>query len=845
MRKGKFARRFASVVSVVMAFALLFTFFVGCNKNKNKTEQTDKMSDQLVTQLYNEKDLYHDQAYSYMSPLEPTANDAVTLRLKCLYGSTRSAKIWYTENVGSNCSFSSVDMRFEKSDVNRKYEYWVGTIPASEKTRRYHFSLTNDKETVYYTFQGIFEEPVTSSDVDWLIMPDFKTPDWSKGTVWYSAMPDSFFNGNVLNDKTGGTFADAWGNYHTSMGGYFGGDYDGLEAKIDYLKQLGADSLFINPIWITTHQAGYGAFDFMQSDSAFGSEEMLIRLTEALHEQDMEIMLDGVFEYINVANILYNQAKNYPYLDGALSPDDTWYDFVQRNPNGEAIYSQWGSPLINFSSEIVRDYVYRNPDSVMQYYIREVGIDGWRMDVGNALSGSDKDNFGRSTQILRDMRKYVKQADEDALFLSEHANGDQFDYILDSKWNYSFGYAIRDWAAGLSNPSVLMKTLENGVLGLPRSVANSSYNFLTTHDLPRLLDIANYEGGDKTSTFNAANLLMFTFVGSPCIYYGEEIGMHGQHVIEDTKAQSFWNSMDWDETDVNYEIYNMTKALGSLRREYPAVFKDGAYMNICSETGANNPAGIISFARFGEGGSIISAVNPTNSVVKGFTLDIGKLDIKNGTILTDYLTGRTYTVVDGKVTIDVYPGGSVLVTGGASAGAVGGMLKGKVGNVEFSAVALESGISVSGNGTVAGSSDNFGFVYNNVFGNSSASVTLGEGDYILMLRDGFAQDDAFYGVKISGNKVRALTRKGKGESASFFTTRQFAAGDVVTVERSDENTFCYTVNGKQYDITAVDADYYMYAGICVSGKATVKGFRYSQEAQQRSTAFENGIGSFT
>lgn len=819
----------------------------GCKTGGGSSDnsQTDKMSTKYVNTYFNEQDLYHDQAYKYMSPLEPTSTDNVTVRLKCLYGSCRSAKIWYTEDSGLNCKFESVDMEFEISDVNRRYEYWVGTIPASSKTKRYHFSLTNDKETIYYNFSGLSEEAITKTDGDWIIMPDFTTPDWSKGTVWYSAMPDSFFNGNVLNDKTGGTFADAWGNYHSSMSGYFGGDYAGLEAKIGYINQLGADSLFINPVWLTTHNAGYGAFDFMQSDSAFGSEEMLRFLTDALHDRDMEIMLDGVFEYVNAANILFNKEMKYPYIDGGLSSGDKYYDFVQRDSNGEVIYSVWGSPLIDFSSEIVRDYFYRNEDSVMQYYIRNVGIDGWRMDVGSSLSGSDKTNFGTSTQILKDMREYVKQANKDALFLSEHANGDQFDYILDSKWNYAFGYAIRDWAAGLSNPSVLMNTLEYGVLGLPRSVANSSYNFLTTHDLTRIIDIADYKGGDKTSTFNAANLLMFTFVGSPCIYYGEEIGLEGQNVIAGETAKSFFNSMSWDETDVNYEIYNMTRALGALRRLYPSVFKDGAYLNVYSETNDDNPSGIISFARMGEDGSVISAVNATNSVVKNFTLDIGKIDIRDGSVLTDYLTGRKYKVQNGKITVDVYPGGSIFVTGSVSDEYVACRNKCNIGNATYSVSADGADLVLSGSGSISGATDSFGFVYEKAFGNSAASVTLGSGEYALMIRDGLNVDDAVYGVKINGNKVRAFTRTAKGEKVSYFTTREFPSGSVVTVERTDDDVFFYFVNGKRYDLATVNADYYVYAGLGVVADATVMGFEVSRTTTQRSTAFAGNIGSFT
>ena len=172
-------------------------------------------------QYMQEKDFFHDQACEYISDTEPTGGDNVILRLKVRHGLVKTASIRYTfQYNGTNPTYHNADMVFEKVDVTGRYDYWKGTIPANEAPYQYQFYITNNIDAVYYNRDGISTEASLSTAGDWSIRPGFTTPGWSQGTLWYSVMPESFYNDNTLNDKTGVNgegnldFETVWGLGH-------------------------------------------------------------------------------------------------------------------------------------------------------------------------------------------------------------------------------------------------------------------------------------------------------------------------------------------------------------------------------------------------------------------------------------------------------------------------------------------------------------------------------------------------------------------------------------------------------------------------------------------------------
>lgn len=805
-------------------------------------ERLDR-SEELYKTAVRSDDVFHDQADVFMSPLEPKSTDNVTVRLRVRRGNVKSATLQFTVDLDKisdgGAVWNDIPMKYEIADENMYFDYFICVIPKQSAPYKYHFKVENEVQTVYYnSFECYPEENEGEISIDasgdYYVMPDFATPDWSKGCVWYSIMPDTFYNSDTLNDKTTSSIykADPWGTTHTSGDysaglSYFGGDLMGIYDKLDYIKSFGTTGLFMNPIWYAYHNAGYGAADMTQIDSTFGNDNLLKQLVKASHDKDMKVMLDGVFTYFTYVGTWYNSSGYYA-LEGGAKKGDRYYDAYIRNENGD-VAVVWGNPRTDFSNKITRELVYSVPSSVMQLYILEHGIDGWRLDVGSDLKGSDSANWGTATQIIQDMRRYLKDIDEDVLLCSEGGDGTMLtDYALDTMWNFNYYYSVKDFLEQETTESTVYNfntNLYGTIAILPKSVANSSYNFTANHDMPRTL----YASGNDMAKAMAATIVNFTYVGAPCIYFGEEIGMN---------TSSFYDSMIWDKTSWNYRMFNLYKALCELRQDFPGVYKDGTIKDLKLP----ESSGMLAFARWKGDEKVVTIMNPWNEK-RTIEVNVSCLAMQNGSVLTDYLTGKTYAINDGKVTVDVHEGGAVLVNKNINKWA-GKYSLTAIGETSARVYEKQPGTLVLyGDGSVAGNGDNIKFANFPVYNNGGISfVHKNGGAYAALLRDDDkSADSVTYGLLLdAAGKAKVVARKTKGGELVVITELDFADGDVVTIERDNGDKFFVTVerNGEKLAYkdseTYVGMDYYVYAGFAALGGsseiADIEVF-YSQRAQ--------------
>jgi len=735
-------------------------------------------------------DVFHDQGYIFMDPIEPTSQQEVIIRLRALrYGLTK-AQIQLTADGGE--TWEIIPMEFEKVDESGYYDYWKGIIPPQSSSYTYRFICGNENYTAYVTHMGPVNTEPRNTDFDFFVKPDFKTPDWTKGALWYSIMPDAFYNGDVLTDKTttGRVRENAWGNVHYGGIDWFGGDLKGIESKIEYIRDMiNADAVFINPIWKTDHNAGYGSADIQQIDSALGTEQDLVDLVKSLHENDMKIMLDAVFKYYLADGTWFNEAEIFP-LPGAaqdrLSPFYSVFKFYQW-PNQRE--TDWGQPVINFGIEAARDFIYTKPESLMNLFMLEpYNIDGWRMDVGNTLWGHDRS----AHEILKDMRTYLKQTKPEAIFLSEHAaHADIYDYTLDSMWNYDFGLKVRDWALGDRSQAVLDIQLAQGVRKLPRPIGLSSYNFLTTHDESRI----NLHLRDNPHLMNAAQLLIMTYLGSPSVFFGDEIGMIGENApgVND-KAPTSFSSFNWDHTTWNYQIFNMQRALGELRVEHPAL-----RLGVVKTVLVDNDKKLYGFGRWDETGKVISVISQNENMVSA-TIKAHEVSAKDGTVFTDYLTGREYTVRNGLFEAQIMPGGAVFVMG--DAGKFRNIYEiynlnqaeGSIRNTNINSYELE------GKGQIGGNQDKLKFAAANVYNNFVLDLQLYEnnkGKFALVARNSIDENSSAFILEIGSGEIKSLVRKNGNEDLAEIGKAKIEKNSHVRLSRENNVFRVYLADDNQ------------------------------------------------
>ncbi|HLL09508.1 MAG TPA: glycoside hydrolase family 13 protein, partial [Rubrivivax sp.] len=390
--------------------------------------------------------------------------------------------------------------------------------------------------------------------------PDFKVPDWAADAVYYYVFPDRFRNGDKGNDPRPGRaryhkhtverharwtdkpFRPGSGDGSDAIynNDFFGGDLQGLISKLDYIKDLGANTIYMTPVFKAASNHKYDTADYRQIDPAFGSNADFERLCKEAAKRGIRVVPDTSLNHTGSDSMYFNRFGNYPAggaFDGgrvnARSPYADWYTFdtAQRDPDKQ--YTGWVDvkdlPELNKASTSFRNFAYRDKDSVMKLWL-DRGAAGWRMDVAPWVP----DDF------WREWRAAIKAHRPDALTVAEtwfdaskYFLGDMFD----STMNYIFRNAVLDYAAG-GNAAELYRNIELTREAYPPQAFHALMNLLSTHDQARALHHFGWsdEHGNRHDVAAAALakqrlrlalLFQMTFPGAPSVYYGDEVGVTG------------------------------------------------------------------------------------------------------------------------------------------------------------------------------------------------------------------------------------------------------------------------------------------------------------------------------
>ncbi len=393
-----------------------------------------------------------------------------------------------------------------------------------------------------------------------------KTPAWAKDAIFYQIFPDRFAKSKELSKPK---YLESW-NATPTLHGYKGGDLLGVIENLDYLQDLGITALYFNPIFQSASNHRYHTHDYFQVDPMLGGNEAFKKLITELHNRDMHIMLDGVFNHASRGFFQFNDilenGKDSPYLD--------WFHIRKFPLNAynelEAGYDAWWDlkalPKFNTDTPAVREYLWR----VATHWL-EMGIDGWRLDVPNEI---DDDSF------WQEFRKRCLEINPETYIVGEiwedpsrWLKGDQFDAVMNYPLTKAiFGFVSHDLndkesdkcgyklIPRLDAPG-FAKALETNLSTYPSEITQAQFNLLGSHDTPRALTILK---GDEDA-LKFAYLLLFCLPGAPCIYYGDELGLMGNHEPFCRQA------MPWDTPNLwDHDLRKFIKELIALRKSYKA-----------------------------------------------------------------------------------------------------------------------------------------------------------------------------------------------------------------------------------------------------------------------------------
>ncbi|WP_055108021.1 alpha-glycosidase [Paenibacillus ihumii] len=461
------------------------------------------------------------------------------------------------------------ELAMEKAAHDSMFDYWEVAVKPKFKRLSYAFKLVAGSETVYMQDSGIGHQPPTPPgelyEFPYIHEIDvFKVPEWAKEAVFYQIMPERFANGDPLNDPE---HTEPWGG-KPRTDNFFGGDLQGVLDHLDDLTDLGINAIYFTPLFTSPSNHKYDTIDYKNVDPHFGDNALLKKLVAACHEKGIRVVLDAVFNHCSEQfppfQDVLKHGQHSKYID--------WFhinEFPVSIKNGIPTYDTFGffgnMPKFNTANPEVKEYLL----GVAEYWIKEIHLDGWRLDVANEIDH----------HFWRDFRQIVKKANPEAYIIGEVWSdslnwllGDQFDTVM----NYPFADKVLAFFNGAMDGYSFSNEMGSLIMRYPQQTNEVIFNMLCSHDTPRLLTSV---GHDKRK-LKLCVVFLFTYIGTPCIFYGDEVGLTGEGDPDCRKC------MIWDPDKQDRELYDFYKLMIALRKKHPAL-REGRFRFLHADT--NDP----------------------------------------------------------------------------------------------------------------------------------------------------------------------------------------------------------------------------------------------------------------
>lgn len=448
---------------------------------------------------------------------------------------------------------AQVEMKIASSD--RYHDYFEAEIQFDVLNLRYYFEIEDMEGKVVYYTNYIFSDVKTENIDQMFNCPQelreqqmFEVPEWATNKVVYQIFPSRFCTSK---DVTKEEWYKAPINYNDDIKG----DLKGLISRLEHIKALGVDVLYVTPIFMADTCHKYDTIDYYTIDPSFGTKDDLKELVKKAHAMGMRVLLDAVFNHTGT--------KFFAFADLLEKQEESkfkdWY-YVDEFPihwgnGGKPSFKTFayfgGMPKLNLGNQEVQDYCLE----VAKYWIKECDIDGWRLDVGDEVPHAFWKRF----------RREIKAVKEDALIVGEvwyYANdfleGDEWDTVM----SYPFYGAVMDLVA---HEGITVSEFVNRIGfmkgNLHKKIYPLMFNLIDSHDTPRFLHSAGH-CLDKQKLAAAFQLLS---PGMPMIYYGDEFAMEGAQDPDNRRG------MYWDENYQNKDMFIWYQKLISIRKEHRVI----------------------------------------------------------------------------------------------------------------------------------------------------------------------------------------------------------------------------------------------------------------------------------
>ena len=498
----------------------------------------------------------------------------VVFRIRTERDDIASCTFYYGDRACRNNPVDFYSIEMKKVAYSKLFDWYEVEFESKYNRICYYFQLVdnNGESTLYYG--DVFEKERSINRSEYFQLPynhrsdRVEIPSWAKDAVVYNIFPDSFATGKefISLEET-----SVCCNGYKSKG-LRGGTIKGIRENLDYIEELGFNTIYLNPIFVAGEYHKYDTIDYFHVDPVFGSDEEFKALVDDIHRRGMRIIIDGVFNHSGWHFFAFEDVKKngreskywtwFHRLEDPVVVPETWEEY----PKYECFGYERMMPKLASDNPSVQEYFI----NVGKYWAEKYDIDGWRLDVASEVCDSFWINF----------RREIKSVKRDCLLIGEvwESAGHWLDgKIFDSTMNYDFRrHLLRYFALEDIDTEEFNSRVTNMLMRYRRQVMLSQLNLLDSHDVSRFLSMCN---GDERKMELAVVFLM-TFPGMPCVFYGDELGVVGEEESEYRKA------MPWKSERGNlYSIYkelirvrNSEKALRSGSFVVERITEEGVYI---------------------------------------------------------------------------------------------------------------------------------------------------------------------------------------------------------------------------------------------------------------------------
>ena len=464
----------------------------------------------------------------------------------------------------------------DKKYQTELFDYWFVAEAATFKRAKYAFILYKGDDIYFYGSKSLIpidletDKNIIYDSLEYFCYPYINEADlvkplpWIKETIWYQIFPERFRKG----ENTKGNYLP-WGEHEGPISNqmFFGGNLQGIIESIPYLQNLGINGIYFTPIFAATSAHKYDTIDYFKIDPSFGTNKDFKQMVKACHKAGIKVMLDAVFNHCGWFHPYWQdvvqKGKKSKYYDCFFIEHEEIINFPIENnmpkitgriyPNYRTFAFTPFMPKLNTANPLIEKHLLK----AAKYWVEKYDIDGWRLDVSNEVSHD----------FWRKFRQVVTKVKPDIYILGENwedstpwLGADQFNAVMNYELTYPIWQFFTFEEINRINALEFSHKINEILIKYPHNVAVNMFNLVGSHDTMRILRRVKGNG----DLVKLVYLFIFTFSGSPAIFYGDEIGLDGGKDPDNRRC------MIWDETKQDKDLFGFFKRIIALRKNNPS-----------------------------------------------------------------------------------------------------------------------------------------------------------------------------------------------------------------------------------------------------------------------------------